>query len=36
LLLGNKKLALAECEAFSTLKGKEAAKPLLDIINQAE
>jgi tetratricopeptide (TPR) repeat protein len=35
LLLGDKKSALAEYEAFKALKGEEAAKPLLDAINKS-
>jgi len=35
LLLGDKKSALDECEAFKALKGEEAAKPLLDAISKA-
>jgi tetratricopeptide (TPR) repeat protein len=36
LLIGNKDLALEEYKAVKALKGAEAAKPLLDIINKAE
>lgn len=35
LLLGDKKTALAEYNAFKSLKGEAAAKPLLDVINKA-
>jgi tetratricopeptide (TPR) repeat protein len=35
LLLGDKKTAVAECEAVKAIKGQDAAKPILDIINKA-